>query len=82
MARGRVSERTVAGPRHRVRHRAVSAGAVRAFGTRHVHDVINLSGAPAVSVHAYSPPLTAIRRYDLTPAGLVAVATRSAEQGW
>jgi hypothetical protein len=47
-----------------------------------VHDVINLSGEPTVSVHAYSPPLTAMRRYELTPAGLVLAATRSADQGW
>ena len=82
VARGLVSERTVAGAGHRVRHRAVPAGSVRQFGTRHVHDVANLSGEPAVSVHAYSPPLTAMRRYDLTPAGLVPAATQSAEQGW
>jgi len=82
VARGRLSERTVAGPVHRVRHRAFAAGGVRPFGTRHVHDVINLSGEPAVSVHAYSPPLTAMRRYNLTPAGLVQAATQSAEQAW
>jgi hypothetical protein len=82
VARGRVSERTVVGSGHRVRHRAVPAGGVRPFGIRHVHDVINLSGEPAVSVHAYSPPLTAMRCYDLTPAGLVPAATQSAEQGW
>jgi hypothetical protein len=82
VARGRVSERAVAGPGHRVRHRTVPAGGVMPFGTRHVHDVINLSGEPAVSVHAYSPPLIAMRRYDLTPAGLVLAATQSAEQGW
>jgi hypothetical protein len=47
-----------------------------------VHDVINVFGEPAVSVHAYSPPLTAMRRYDLTPDGLIPVVTQSAEQGW
>ena len=82
VARGRLSERTVAGRGHRVRHRAVPAGSVRPFGTRHVHDVINLSGEPAVSVHAYSPPLTAMRRYHLTLVGLVPAATQSAEQAW
>ena len=72
----------MAGPVHRVRHRAVPAGGVRPFGTRHVHLLINLSGEPAVSVHAYSPPLTAMRRYNLTAAGLVPAATQSAEQAW
>ncbi len=82
VARGGLSERTVAGAGRRVRHRAIPAGGVRSFGTHHVHDVINVFGEPAVSVHAYSPPLTAMRRYDLTLDGLVPVATQSAEQGW
>jgi len=82
VARGRVSERTVAGPGHQVRRRTVPAGGVRSFGSRHVHDVINMSGEPAVSVHAYSPPLTAMRRYELTGSGLVPVATESAERDW
>jgi len=87
VARGQLSERTVeaeplAGARPRVRHRTVRAGGIRSFGTQHVHDVTNVSGEPAVSVHAYSPPLTAMRRYDLTQAGLVPAATQSAEQGW
>jgi predicted metal-dependent enzyme (double-stranded beta helix superfamily) len=82
VARGQLREQTAAGPVHRVRRRTMAAGGVRAFGSEHVHDVANVSGEPAVSVHAYSPPLTAMRRYDLTPAGLVHVATESAEQGW
>jgi len=32
----------------------------------------------AVSVHAYSPPLPQMTRYDLTPAGLVKLATGGA----
>ena len=82
VARGRVSERTVGATGHRVRHRTVSAGGIRSFGSRHVHDVINISGEPAVSVHAYSPPLTAMQRYDLTSSGLVRTATESAGEGW
>jgi Cysteine dioxygenase type I len=82
VAQGGLSERAVAGAGRRVRHRTVPAGGVRSFGTHHVHDVINVFGEPAVSVHAYSPPLTAMRRYDLTPDGLVPVATQSAEEGW
>jgi hypothetical protein len=47
---------------------------VRSFGPRHVHDVRNSSaGSVAVSVHAYSPPLSAMTRYELTPGGLMAV---------
>jgi predicted metal-dependent enzyme (double-stranded beta helix superfamily) len=60
--------------------RAVSAGQVRAFGPHHVHDVRNSSAdSVAVSVHAYSPPLSAMTRYDLTPGGLVPIGTEGAE---
>lgn len=41
------------------------AGERVSFGPRYVHDVRNLSSAPAVSVHAYSPPLTTMNFYDL-----------------
>jgi hypothetical protein len=82
VAQGRLDERALAAPWRQVRQRTVLAGGVRPFGGQHVHDVINASGEPAVSVHAYSPPLTAMRRYDLTPSGLVLTATESAEQDW
>lgn len=60
--------------------RPVSAGEVRCFGPRYVHDVRNSSsGTVAVSVHAYSPPLSAMTRYDLTPGGLVPVRTEGAD---
>src|SRR6202035_3226231 len=37
----------------------VTSGDVRAFGQRYVHDVRNpVTGSVAVSVHAYSPPLS------------------------
>lgn len=34
------------------------------FGTRYVHDVRNLDESVAVSVHAYSPPLSLMHYYD------------------
>jgi hypothetical protein len=53
-------------------------GAVRSFGPRHVHDVRNSSASSvAVSVHAYSPPLSQTTQYDLTPSGLVIRGTES-----
>jgi predicted metal-dependent enzyme (double-stranded beta helix superfamily) len=56
--------------------RAVAAGSVRSFGQRHVHDVRNSeTGSVAVSVHAYSPPLSAMTRYNLTAKGLVRIRT-------
>ena len=58
--------------------RPVTQGVVRAFGPRYVHDVRNSSnGSVAVSIHAYSPPLSEMTRYDLTPGGLVVAATES-----
>ena len=60
--------------------RAVSAGQVRGFGAHHVHDVRNSSAdSVAVSVHAYSPPLSAMTRYELTPGGLAPVRTEGAD---
>ena len=74
VALGRLAEHQIAGAR------TVEAGHVRGFGPGYVHDVRNESTAPAVSVHVYSPPLTAMRRYDLDADGrLVPVATENAE---
>jgi predicted metal-dependent enzyme (double-stranded beta helix superfamily) len=57
----------------------VGAGSSRAFGPRYIHDVRNAStSAVAVSVHAYSPPLPEMTRYELTPSGLVKQATEVA----
>jgi hypothetical protein len=59
-----------------------TAGQVRAFGPRHVHEVVNNSAEPAVSIHAYSPSLAGMRRYELTPVGLVLAAIEMAEESW
>jgi predicted metal-dependent enzyme (double-stranded beta helix superfamily) len=59
--------------------RPVSAGGARSFGPRYIHDVRNEAAATiAVSVHAYSPPLPAMTRYELTAAGLVRQETQAA----
>ena len=65
---------------HPVRATPVSAGQVRAFGPEYIHDVRNTSEAVAVSLHAYSPPLKEMTRYDLTAAGLVVLDTEAAAQ--
>src|SRR4051794_34969818 len=39
-------------------------GEVIAFGPQYVHDVRNHVDRPAVSVHAYSPPISLMRYYD------------------
>lgn len=52
--------------------RIQGAGAHGSFGPEHVHDVSHEAGHPAVSVHAYSPPLTVLTYYEQTPFGFVA----------
>jgi quercetin dioxygenase-like cupin family protein len=46
-----------------LRARRLGAGRTAGFPLGHVHDVGNHEQAPAVSVHAYSPPLTAMSYY-------------------
>jgi hypothetical protein len=59
------------------------SGSGAGFGRHYVHDVRNLSQAPAVSVHAYSPPLTSMSFYDFDDAGalrtLVSMPTEDPE---
>jgi rhodanese-related sulfurtransferase len=49
----------------------VLAGNSRAFGPGYAHDVRNVSLAPAISIHAYSPPLDELNRYELEAGELV-----------
>jgi rhodanese-related sulfurtransferase/mannose-6-phosphate isomerase-like protein (cupin superfamily) len=44
---------------------AIYPGMVRAFGPDYLHDVRNVSQGPAVSIHAYSPPLIEMNEYEL-----------------
>ena len=52
---------------HRPGHQplVIPPGKSRAFGPDYAHDVRNVSLAPAVSIHAYSPPLTEMNEYEL-----------------
>jgi rhodanese-related sulfurtransferase len=50
---------------------SISGGEVRTFGSQYAHDVRNASAAPAVSIHAYSPPLTRMNMYELAGEQLV-----------
>jgi predicted metal-dependent enzyme (double-stranded beta helix superfamily) len=78
---GELQEHTVRGSGGWIREvavRTVAAGVVRSLGPRVVHHVVNHSAVPAVSVHAYSPPLPPMRRYELTPAGLRYTGTEPA----
>ena len=53
------------------RGRTLTRGAVRSFGPGYVHDVRNDSADPAVSIHAYGPRLTSMRRFGVSPGGLL-----------
>ena len=82
VAQGNLRETLASPGSSRLRHRMARRGAVTSFGGQHVHEVGNISHAPAVSVHAYSPPLTAMRRYELSGSGLTLVRTDRAEVDW
>jgi len=63
IASGVLRERAAPDGRPEQPGRSLLPGAVRSFGPGYVHDVRNESARPAVSVHAYSPPLSSMRRY-------------------
>jgi predicted metal-dependent enzyme (double-stranded beta helix superfamily) len=71
VAVGALHERTAPGRRPEAAGATLARGALRSFGPRYVHDIMNASPEPAVSVHAYSPPLRGMRRYELTTSGLL-----------
>jgi len=51
--------------------RVVYPGKPLAFGPDYAHDVRNASLAPAISIHAYSPPLSEMNEYELDEGQLV-----------
>jgi rhodanese-related sulfurtransferase len=53
------------------RTRVIHPGKPRAFGPDYTHDVCNVSVAPAISIHAYSPPLNEMNEYELDGSRLV-----------
>jgi rhodanese-related sulfurtransferase/mannose-6-phosphate isomerase-like protein (cupin superfamily) len=53
------------------RTRIVRPGKPRAFGPKYAHDVRNASLAPAISIHAYSPPLTEMNEYEFEGGRLI-----------
>ena len=62
-----------------IREQARPSGESVGFGPRYVHDVRNTSTAPAVSVHAYSAPLTSMTYYDLEDGQLTAIKSIATE---
>ncbi|WP_427383367.1 cysteine dioxygenase [Janibacter sp. G56] len=69
VVRGALTERTRAGG---VGEEEFLPSQGSAFASPHVHEVINLGGGPAFSVHAYSPALADQTSYDLVDGHLVA----------
>lgn len=49
------------------RHRA---GDSVGFGPTYLHNLVNVGTEPAISIHAYSPPLTAMNFYCWLPSGI------------
>jgi hypothetical protein len=71
VARGFLCERAVSDAQPEPTGRTLAPGAVRSFGPGYRHDVRNGSAWPAVSIHAYSPPLSSTRRYSLATDGIL-----------
>jgi hypothetical protein len=55
-----------------IESRLFDVGDLGSFGPDYVHDMVHDSGKPAVSVHAYSPPLTGFTSYTRSALGFVA----------
>jgi predicted metal-dependent enzyme (double-stranded beta helix superfamily) len=49
--------------------RTVGAGGSFDFGASDIHRVLHASGAPAVTIHAYSPPLVRMGSYAIESSG-------------
>lgn len=49
--------------------RTVGAGSSFDFGASDIHRVLHAGGAPAVTIHAYSPPLVRMGSYAIEPSG-------------
>jgi predicted metal-dependent enzyme (double-stranded beta helix superfamily) len=71
VARGTLTEHRWSAERAALRTRSLRTGSSVGFPLGHVHDVTNTAEEPAVSVHAYSPPLTAMSYYQVEPGGLL-----------
>ncbi|WAL75072.1 cysteine dioxygenase family protein [Kitasatospora sp. YST-16] len=80
VALGELEELALAGPEHGLTVRRLASGTERAFGPQYLHDVRNTAQGPAVTLHAYSPPLSEMAHYELRAGGLVRTSTEGAEQ--
>ena len=53
----------------------IASGRCTSFGGHHVHDIVNVGAAPAVSVHVYAPRLSSMTYYRMCEGVLEAGAT-------
>lgn len=58
------------------------AGALRSFGRRYVHRVVNNAIEPAVSVHVYSPVLVEMNQYVESRGRLALAASQAVGVNW
>lgn len=77
--RGRLTERSLGLGGER--RRSLGAGAQRVLPPGHVHEVVNDSLEPAVSLHLYSPGLTRMTPYGPVPAAASGSAGPGAPSG-
>ena len=56
---------SLSGPRSRV----VGAGQAFDFASSDIHRVLHAGSEPAITIHAYSPPLSRMGAYETTPTG-------------
>lgn len=90
VAQGQVREDTVdqpwsedlPGQRVTLSRTRLSAGAVRRFDGRHVHEVVNDGPVPAVTVHSYAPALDSMSRYRLESGILALTTSERAGDDW
>ncbi|MER6395235.1 cysteine dioxygenase family protein [Kitasatospora sp. NPDC059973] len=80
VALGELEELSLGGPEQGLLIRRITAGTARAFGPEYVHDVRNTGAGPAVTLHAYSPPLDSMAHYELRAGGLVRTSQEGPEQ--
>jgi predicted metal-dependent enzyme (double-stranded beta helix superfamily) len=78
VVRGALEEWNAPGGRPSPVGTTVAKAAVRSFGPWYVHHVINASAQPAMSVHAYSPPLESMRRFEFGPDGRTRISLETA----
>lgn len=62
--------------------RQLSAGTLRAFGTKHIHRVTNNALEPAVSLHVYSPALVEMNQYEADGLVLHLINSQLAGVNW